>query len=1236
MKRFTWLSIAVLIALWAEHFWHVPKPIPLDGFILFAMAIVIFLWQAKPLPSWPDGAIAARPWWHLGELLAGAGLLLGLSALFGFWQRANRYDGWPFWLWLIGIFIFLISGYFEGVLPGRRPFLERCKTWFRRHRWELLVLFLIIMVAFVVRVWHIASFPFGCQSDEGNNGLDALKWLHGAPYIPYAETNEGQATLFTYLIALFFQLFGVSVVSMRLLSAVVGTLTMAAFYPLARLRFKPPVALTITALFAVARWHITISRIVYELILVPLFLSLLVYFILKAQESGKRSHWLWGGLMLALGLNSYTAFRVVPAWIMLYFIYWLIRLGVQKSSRWRTDLQGMVLFTLSAALGSLPLLAYVSRHWHIFLSRTQHISVLGDVARAGSYQPVVDNARKVLLMFNFRGDLAALNNLPGAPMLGPIVGALALVGLFYALRYFWKPLGFLYTTWFLVGISTAIFTVVHEAPNARRVVMILPLAFLLAGEILQQGADAWQHAWGRTGRGWLYALLLLIALFGAKAGLHDYFVVQVHNPSVVLAFSPQESAIGQFIHGLPSTTTILVDPDYSHHSAVKLIGQKKVQSLDLTRDVPLRRPVQGDVVYILNTADRQVIPLLQQLYPDGAFREHRDPFGGTLFLSYRVPVAALHEAGGLTADFYAGDKASGRPLLHQKVAAVDFDFSQKAPLQGAFTLKLHGTLLVPKFGHYTFKLSTSGRTMLHLGQDVLIAANHGDQQVTKFLVAGFYPFTLSYYSGGTPGRLRLSWAGEGMPSATVGRGALYTLNIGDNGLVGYYYPNNNWQGMPAVVRRDLFIMPNNILREPFSIRWVGYIAAPKSGRYGFATRSDDGSMLWIDDKLVVDNGGSHGAMFKAGAIHLDAGFHKIRLDYFQNGGGRALTLSWTPPGAGQSVIPLTYLFPIVGDQIPETLHLPPPPLAVMPPASLSGQTPQPNTPPAGKPAASFPAKRQSLPALAVQKLWQTGHCGSGDGEFAKPRGVAVCRCGQIYVADSGNRRIVKLDADGKFITAWGSAGSGPDQFEEPFDVAVAPDGTVWVLDSVLQLLKHFTPDGKLIAIVRPESPWYRPRGLTTGPGGNLYVADTGGVRVVKMDQQGHTLAQIGGKKQLFGPGQPVDVAVIPSGLIFAAESASGRIWAFDAQGNVLRNWFVGQHNSVDAPHLAVLPPDRIAVTVPTTKSVQIYEADGTPYGQFGGANLFTLPLGIDSLRGNRIVVVDSATCRVQAFQLPKN
>ena len=108
-------------------------------------------------------------------------------------------------------------------------YLTGIQAWARAH-WDLLLLLLILAVAAFVRFHQLDLYPNGCQSDECNNGLDALKWLNGVPYRPYAETNEGQATLFTYLIALSFKLFGVGVPQMRLVAALAGLLTVAAFF----------------------------------------------------------------------------------------------------------------------------------------------------------------------------------------------------------------------------------------------------------------------------------------------------------------------------------------------------------------------------------------------------------------------------------------------------------------------------------------------------------------------------------------------------------------------------------------------------------------------------------------------------------------------------------------------------------------------------------------------------------------------------------------------------------------------------------------------------------------------------------------------------------------------------------------------------------------------------------------------------------------------------------------------
>jgi tripartite motif-containing protein 71 len=49
-----------------------------------------------------------------------------------------------------------------------------------------------------------------------------------------------------------------------------------------------------------------------------------------------------------------------------------------------------------------------------------------------------------------------------------------------------------------------------------------------------------------------------------------------------------------------------------------------------------------------------------------------------------------------------------------------------------------------------------------------------------------------------------------------------------------------------------------------------------------------------------------------------------------------------------------------------------------------------------------------------------GSCGSGNGEFMWPKGVAVDASGNVYVADSENHRIQKFDSSGNFLAKWGS------------------------------------------------------------------------------------------------------------------------------------------------------------------------------------------------------------------------
>jgi cytochrome c551/c552 len=84
--------------------------------------------------------------------------------------------------------------------------------------------------------------------------------------------------------------------------------------------------------------------------------------------------------------------------------------------------------------------------------------------------------------------------------------------------------------------------------------------------------------------------------------------------------------------------------------------------------------------------------------------------------------------------------------------------------------------------------------------------------------------------------------------------------------------------------------------DGFAFRFRGLLAIEKAGPYRFWTTSDDGSMLYLDGKLVVDNRGQHAPSEESGELFLSAGRHGLEVQYFENQGGAELSVEWSGPG----------------------------------------------------------------------------------------------------------------------------------------------------------------------------------------------------------------------------------------------------------------------------------------------------------------------------------------------------
>ena len=88
----------------------------------------------------------------------------------------------------------------------------------------------------------------------------------------------------------------------------------------------------------------------------------------------------------------------------------------------------------------------------------------------------------------------------------------------------------------------------------------------------------------------------------------------------------------------------------------------------------------------------------------------------------------------------------------------------------------------------------------------------------------------------------------------------------------------------------------------------------------------------------------------------------------------------------------------------------------------------------------------------------------GASGFRRPLGVAVGAKDTIYVADSGNARVVELDRRGRLVRRWGGRGNAPGRFVDPDGIAIDAAGHVFVADGVLDRIQEFTAQGKLLAV----------------------------------------------------------------------------------------------------------------------------------------------------------------------------
>lgn len=252
----------------------------------------------------------------------------------------------------------------------------------------------------------------------------------------------------------------------------------------------------------------------------------------------------------------------------------------------------------------------------------------------------------------------------------------------------------------------------------------------------------------------------------------------------------------------------------------------------------------------------------------------------------------------------------------------------------------------------------------------------------------------------------------------------------------------------------------------------------------------------------------------------------------------------------------------------------------------------------------------------------------------EPRGAALDGRGRLWVADFGNSRLRVFDPSGGYLGGWGGKGSTTYGFNNPAAVAVAGD-TVYVADTWNGRVEAFSLAGEPKAAA---SGLYGPRGVAVGPGGAVFVADTGNNRLMIYDaslKQGRVAGSAGAGPEQFS--DPVGVAAGASGAIYVADVGNRRVQILDGQGKFVRRWSVPGWATPGEPSLAVGRDDTVYVSDPVGGSVFALTRDGRLLRTWTSDDLgrkLSAPTGLAlDERARALYVVDKAANTVSRLSL---
>lgn len=625
---------------------------PVAGIILYSLACICILialnqksltiFEKEPLPG-----VTLKHTIKNGYLVAGIILAIGSFLLF----RNNQFTFINTMTWLISLA--LVAYAFWERKTHRSQIFDQLKSFAKKQHWQMIfsywsvaIVLTILLVTFF-RLNQLATTPGELISDQAERILAVLD-IESGRHPVFSSRNNGSEVLPYYWTELLIRITGqnLSPQAMKIAAAVAGLITLIFVFHLGRELFDRRVGMAAAFFCGIAYWPNVLARSYLGGIFVPLFISALLYFLIRGLKEFDNRLFILAGIALGAGLMSYRVFLVVPFVVLMTFLVYCLH---QKEKLQRKQaLWGLLIILLISLVIILPLVRVIAIEPRAYFFRI--FSRLAEWERPYpdlGWRIFLKNLWAGITMFFWSNGNQWVESVAGRPALDFISGALLFLGIIfsfaiYFLKKNWHYLLLLLIILLLIMPSVLSIAFPEENPSLSQasgaiipVFIIIGFSFVTFINTIRVKMSGW---WGKVISALVGFILVIISMN------QNYTIVFQDYKENYLRSSMNSSEIARVISqyaetiGTEDSIWIMSYPHWIDTRLVAIAAGKIGDDFVMSPErLPETLVTRENKMFLLNKQDLAGIEALESLYPEGVSWEYESVFPEKNFSIFFVP-----------------------------------------------------------------------------------------------------------------------------------------------------------------------------------------------------------------------------------------------------------------------------------------------------------------------------------------------------------------------------------------------------------------------------------------------------------------------------------------------------------------------------------------------------------------------------------------------------------------------